>query len=167
MNLEKKWKSSGKKTKASKRSCKNSGLSSTASRHPGNAREIPPRPKECAEGLRTEKERRKAHSQFVKKLKDLAKGDYQHFEVRRLAKRALKYRHEMFTFLLVLGVEPTNNAAERALRPCVRQRKISGCHRTLEGAENRDILMSVMGTMTLQGGDFLEAGREYMLSARA
>jgi transposase len=57
--------------------------------------------KECAEGLRTEKERRKVHSQFVKKLKDLAKGDYQHFEVRRLAKRALKYRHEMFTFLLV------------------------------------------------------------------
>ncbi|MHC1567217.1 MAG: IS66 family transposase, partial [Candidatus Syntropharchaeia archaeon] len=28
--------------------------------------------------------------------------------------------------------EPTNNAAERALRPCVRQRKIWGCLRTTE-----------------------------------
>ena len=85
----------------------------------------------------------------MKRLKAFAKRDWGHFEVKRLSKRARKYRHESFTFLLVPGVEPTNNPAERALRPCVRLRKISGCHRTWEGATNRDILMSVMGTMAL------------------
>jgi len=125
--------------------------------------------KECAKNLRTEdEERKKAHRRFVNRLKIFAKrDDWQHCDVKRLANRALKYRHELFTFLLVPGVEPTNNIAERALRPCVRQRKISGCHRTEKGATNRDILMSVMGTMTLQGKDFLETGREYVLSARA
>jgi transposase len=120
--------------------------------------------KECAKGLRTERERKKAYRQFVKQLKTLAKRDWEHCDVKRLAKRAMKYRKELFTFLLVPGVEPTNNPAERALRPCVRQRKISGCHRTWEGAQNRDILMSVMGTMRLQGEDFLEAGKDYVLN---
>lgn len=123
--------------------------------------------KECEKGLRTDRERKKAHRRFVKRLKAFAKMDWEHCDLKRLAKRALKYRYEMFTFLLVPGVEPTNNPAERALRPCVRQRKISGCHRTLEGAENRDVLMSVMGTMTLHKEDFLEAGKRYVLSARA
>ena len=84
--------------------------------------------------------------------------------MKTLAKRALKYMHELFTFILVPGVEPTNNAAERALRPCVRQRKIWGCFGTTEGAKNRDIMMSVIGTMKILGKDFLTAGKEYILS---
>jgi len=57
-------------------------------------------------------------------------------------------------------VEPTNNLAERVLRPTVRQRKISGCYRSFEEAHHRDVIMSVMGTMQIQGKDFLEDGRE-------
>lgn len=123
--------------------------------------------KEVARHLRTEKERRNAYSSFVKRLKILAKRDYQHYEAERLVKRVLKYRHELFTFLLVPSVEPTNNVAERALRPCVVQRKISGSHRTQEGAVNRDVIMSVMGTMKLQEMDFFEAGKEYLGRALA
>lgn len=121
--------------------------------------------KECAEGLSSKRERREAHHRYVKKLKEHAKRDYKHFEVKRLAKRTMKYRHELFTFLLNPGIEPTNNKAERALRQCVVQRKISGCHRTKEGAENRDIIMSVIGTMRLQEKDLLTDGREYVLKA--
>jgi transposase len=62
-------------------------------------------------------------------------------------------------------VEPTNNPAERALRPAVVQRKIWGCHRTKGGAENRDIIMSVMGTMKLQGKNFFIDGKEHVLNA--
>lgn len=139
----------------------------------------PPRAKEFHEGLQAlyhdAKEdvkdltsvgvRRKVYRQFVKRLKDFAKTYLNgHCDVKRLAKRTLKYRHEMFTFILEPGVEPTNNVAERALRPCVVQRKISGCHRTPEGAENRDIIMSVMGTMHLQEKDYFEAGKEYLLN---
>lgn len=123
--------------------------------------------KEAAENLDTEEERKKVHHSFVRKLKALAKRTYRHYEVKRLAKRVMKYRYELFTFILLPGVEPTNNIAERALRPCVVQRKISGCHRTEEGAFNRDVVMSAMGTMELQGKDFFEAGEEYLLSAIA
>lgn len=123
--------------------------------------------KEAREQLDTEDERKEAHRLFARRLKRLAKKEYQHCDTRRLAKRVLKYRHELFTFLLVPGVEPTNNIAERALRQCVVQRKISGCHRTEEGAMNRDVVMSVMGTMQLQGKDFFEAGKEHLLSAIA
>lgn len=125
--------------------------------------------KEAAEHLSTEEERKMAYRSFAKKLKLLARANknYRHQDVKRLAKRALKYRHEMFTFLLVPGVQPTNNSAERALRQCVVQRKISGCHRTEEGAMNRDVVMSVMETMKLQEKDFFEAGKEYLLNVMA
>ena len=77
----------------------------------------------------------------------------------------MNYSSELFTFVLVSGgIEPTNNTAERALGPCVVQRKISGCHRTEEGTKNRDVLMSVMGTMKLQGRDFFTHGKEYVLN---
>jgi transposase len=84
--------------------------------------------------------------------------------VKKLAKRALKYKHELLTFILVPGVEPTNNVAERALRQGVRQRKIWGCFRTDEGAKNRDIMMSVMGTMKIQKQDFFTNGNKYILT---
>ena len=87
--------------------------------------------------------------------------------MKRLAKRALKYKRELFTFILIPGIDPTNNRAERALRPCVVQKKISGCHRTIEGAKNRDILMSVIGTMKLQGKNFLYHGKEHVKAALA
>ncbi|MHC1567493.1 MAG: hypothetical protein ACXQT5_03585 [Candidatus Syntropharchaeia archaeon] len=44
------------------------------------------------------------------------------------------------------------------------QRKIWGCFRTTEGAKNRDIMMSVIGTMKIQNKDFFTAGKEYILS---
>jgi hypothetical protein len=72
--------------------------------------------------------------------------------------------HELFTFILVPGVEPTNNVAERALRPGVRQREIWGCFRTKKGAKNRVIMLSVMGAMRIQKKDFFTRGKEYILS---
>jgi len=122
--------------------------------------------KEAVKGLETEEERSKGYAEFVERLESFVthKGKWKHHAVKKLAKRALKYKHELFTFILVPGVEPTNNIAERALRPGVRQRKIWGCFRTKKGAKNRDIMMSVMGTMKIQKKDFLSYGKEYILS---
>ena len=72
------------------------------------------------------------------------KGKWNHHAVKKLAKRALKYQNELFTFVLVPGVDATNNVDERALRPGVLQRKIWVCFRTKKGAKNRDIMMSVI-----------------------
>lgn len=121
--------------------------------------------KEAIVGLKTEEERNRVFAEFVDRLERFVtkKGKWGHYEVKKLAKRALKYKHELFTFILVPGVEPTNNVAERALRPGVLQRKIWGCLRTEEGAKNRDIMMSVIGTLKILKKDFFTHGKEHIL----
>jgi transposase len=75
--------------------------------------------KAAVRGLETEEERSRVYADFVEKLEKFVtkEGKWKHHKVKRLAKRAFKYRQELFTFLLVPGVEPTNNVSERALRP--------------------------------------------------
>ena len=51
----------------------------------------------------------------------------------------------------------TNNAAERALRPAVVMRKITGGNRSQAGAKAWAILASVMRTIQQQGLDLVEA----------
>jgi hypothetical protein len=84
--------------------------------------------KEVVARLETEEERSRVYAEFVDKLENFVtrEGKWDHHAVKKLAKWALKYRHELFTFILVPGVDPTNNVAEHALRPGVRQRKIWG-----------------------------------------
>jgi transposase len=51
----------------------------------------------------------------------------------------------------------TNNAAEQAVRmPKVKQ-KISGCFRTLDGAEVFCVIRSYLATLQKQGADVLDA----------
>ena len=50
-------------------------------------------------------------------------------------------------------VEPTNNAAERALRPAVIARKVSQCSKTEAGARARESFLSVIRTMIKRGAD--------------
>lgn len=72
---------------------------------------------------------------------------------RRLAKHL---RHEepwLFTFLHCPGMEATNNAAERALRPAVVARKTWGGNRTENGAKTQQILISILTTCRQQGKD--------------
>jgi transposase len=121
--------------------------------------------KEALKRLSTEEERNSVYAAFVDRLVSFATMSWQHYDVKRLAKRVLKYSGQLFTFILIPGIEPTNNRAERAIRPCVVQNKIWGCHRTEDGAKNRDILMSVIGTMKLQGKSILSFGKEHILKA--
>ncbi len=55
---------------------------------------------------------------FVKRTEGFVtlERQWNHHVLNKLVKRALKYREELFTFVLVPGVDPTNNVAERALR---------------------------------------------------
>jgi len=70
---------------------------------------------------------------------------------RVLAERIEKHLGELFTFVEYLGCPSGNNAAERAIRPAVIARKISGGTRSQNGSMTRTTLMSVFGTWTLQG----------------
>ncbi len=64
----------------------------------------------------------------------------------RLAAHLDRHLGEWFLFLLDPRVEATSNAAERALRPAVVNRKVWGGNRTLAGARAQSILTSVLAT---------------------
>jgi len=80
----------------------------------------------------------------------------------RLVKLLKKHRQRLLTFLYVEGLEPTNNAAERALRSAVVVRKISAGNRSQRGARAHAILASVMRTCQQQGRDFLSVAVELL-----
>jgi len=116
---------------------------------------------------------------IYEQAKEAARGDYdqmyrcrlrQHFEARLLrlalpyrdnkkapqrvlAKRIDSFLGELFSFVDCEGVPSDNNAAERAVRPAVIARKVSGGTRSTKGSNTRMILMSLFGTWNLQGID--------------
>jgi transposase len=70
-----------------------------------------------------------------------------------LCARIVRYRRDLFTFVADPAVPPTNNAAERALRPLVVARKISGGTRAERGSATRMVLQSLLATWELRGLD--------------
>lgn len=56
-----------------------------------------------------------------------------------------------FTCVLYLEIEPTNNRAERGLRPWVILRKIIGCLRSEQGFKTTEIMLSLFSTWNLRG----------------
>ena len=77
----------------------------------------------------------------------------------RTAQQILQMADALWTFLEIRGIEPTNNAAERALRQSVIQRKISHGVQSRQGAICRSRLLTVTTSLRQQGRDvwkFLE-----------
>lgn len=68
----------------------------------------------------------------------------------RFAKRLRKHRPHLLRFLYLDELDPTNNQAERMLRPAVITRKTNGCNRTQAGADAHAILSSVLVTCRQQ-----------------
>jgi transposase len=54
---------------------------------------------------------------------------------------------ELFTFVLVPGVEPTNNLSERLLRGAAQDRKAGRTNQTAAGAQRRSIIVSVLESL--------------------
>src|ERR1700726_4840953 len=71
--------------------------------------------------------------------------------------RLYKQRDHLFTFLDHDGVEPTNNLAERQLRPAVIARKISCGNKTPKGARTWQILTSLAATCAQRATSFIAA----------
>ena len=94
--------------------------------------------------------------QHEDRLDRLAKKTWNDVDADRLTKRIVKYQKSLTTFLHKADVDGTNNAAERAIRPAVVMRKITGGSRSKSGAKAWSILASVMRTAEQQGRDVLE-----------
>jgi len=74
----------------------------------------------------------------------------------RFARRLLRHRGRLFVFLTDPAAEPTNNRAERALRPAVIVRKTGGCNKVwFAGARVHAILASILVTARQRGSDTL------------
>ena len=82
--------------------------------------------------------------------------DWNDADADRLAGRLRKYQDRLTMFLHDPEVDGTNNAAERALRPAVVMRKITGGSRSEKGAQAWAILASVMRTTQQQGLPLVE-----------
>jgi len=72
-------------------------------------------------------------------------------EVRNLATALFQHCDKLFTFIERPGVEPTNNAVERALRIAVQWRKIAFGNRSAQGEVATARLLTVSQTCRMQG----------------
>lgn len=77
-------------------------------------------------------------------------------EVSKLCHQLLEKWNSLFTFIYHEGVEPTNNLAERSIRPGVQSRKISYCTRSENGQHLRARLLTVSQTCRMQTRNSLE-----------
>lgn len=77
-------------------------------------------------------------------------------ELKTLVRHLRKHREEWLTFLREPEVPPTNNHAERMIRPSVVVRKTGGCNKTTRGARTHEVLVSLMVTARQQGKRFVD-----------
>ena len=122
-----------------------------------------PNPLGRASGVRARK-----REEFERALMALVKRYRKHENPRRrLAKRMEGFLPELFLFVECPEVPPENNAAERAIRPAVVARKVSGGTRSPRGSETKAILMTLWGTWRVRGMNPLQACRELLASTPA
>ncbi|NEQ52872.1 MAG: IS66 family transposase [Leptolyngbya sp. SIO3F4] len=84
----------------------------------------------------------------------------------RTCRRLLKVEPALWTFVSTVGVEPTNNAAERALRPAVIWRKTSFGAQSQRGSQFVARLMTVTTSLKVQGRNILDFLAQACLAAR-
>ena len=83
--------------------------------------------------------------------------------LKRFAKRLIRHKNEILTFLYIKDIDPNNNHAEQQIRPDVIFRKITFGNRSYNGAENHSVIMSIIQTMKLNGIEPIAALEKILL----
>jgi transposase len=127
------------------------------------------RAKDAAEEHVSAEERRRKRLQFDQEALALARPYLTEKETPQhtLAKRINQFQKQLFTFVELPGVPSENNAAERALRPAVIARKISGGTRSPKGSETKSALLTLFGTWKLRREDLLQACLQMLIAPQA
>jgi hypothetical protein len=99
------------------------------------------------------------------RLDQLADADYDEPNAKRIGKRMRKFKKELTAFLLDKNLEGTNNIAERAIRPLVVARKITGGSRSEKGADAFATLASLLRTADQQGKNTLATIKSLLIAA--
>lgn len=103
---------------------------------------------------------------LVIELESALNKEFSSLRCDKFARKILKQREKLFTFTTNPEVEGTNNKAERAVRPYVVMRKISGGTKSPRGTRNIEVLASAIQTCKLNGTDIVEKGQELILTSR-
>lgn len=77
-------------------------------------------------------------------------ADCRHATMRRECRMILKHAKSLWTFTRVAGVEPTNNAAERSVRPAVLWRRKSFGTQSARGSQFVERMLTVRATLRQQ-----------------
>jgi transposase len=85
------------------------------------------------------------------KVEWLLLGGYFNALTRSFCKELWEHREHLWTFVEVAGVEPTNNAAERALRHAVIWRKLSFGKQSASGSRFVERMLTVIETARRAG----------------
>src|SRR4029434_4740972 len=89
------------------------------------------------------------------------------WQSQQLAERIKKYLDDLVVWLKDPAVDPSNNAAERALRGAVVTRKTSFGSRSKRGAQAFARLLSIIMTWERQGKDFFITAHQALTDARS
>ena len=110
-------------------------------------------------------ERQKIHAELLEQLHAISTTGYISEDAQRIQYRIASQNKNLLTALLYENVPLTNNLAERAIRPMVVTRKISGGSRSRNGATIHAINMSVIQTMKMKQQPIITTLHNYILTA--
>lgn len=111
-----------------------------------------------------ERQRQILHAWYTQDLEKIINAVYTQKDAQAIQTRVKNQNKNLLTALLFDGVPLTNNAAERAIRPLVVTRKISGGSKTPQGAETHAVNMSIIETINKQQLPLLATLKSYLLS---
>jgi transposase len=83
--------------------------------------------------------------------------------LKRFANRLKRHKGEILTFLYIKDIAPHNNHAEQQIRPDVIFRKITFGNRSVTGAENHSVLMTILQTAKLNNMDPIKTLEDILL----
>jgi transposase len=98
------------------------------------------------------------------RLDQLGRTRWDERDANRLAKRVGRHADAIAAFLYEKGLPGENNAAERAIRPAVVIRKISGGHRGASTAKASAVITSILRTARQQGRHLIETVKHLVQS---
>jgi len=101
-------------------------------------------------------QRRKQKTVFEREMKDIVEKYSKFDELHKPTKYLQNGLGKWYTCLLFPGMEPTNNLGEQAMREHVIVRKIIGCFRSKNGAENYQYIASLLASWKLQNKNIFE-----------
>jgi transposase len=109
-------------------------------------------------------EYRSSRKDILKRFRKLYRHEpLSHHKSDNIRKRLIKFQDELFVFLEYPGtILPTNNFAERGIRPCVLFRKISFGNMTRNGQKSIALIMTIIKTAKLRRLDPIKVLRNIM-----